>query len=180
MAIRNERWGARNEAMSRFHREVGFYVGPERAEQLKWIDIDDAIYVDYGSKSQPIALFETCLDRGPESHAKPAWVIQALAMRCGLPLVEAWLVLYRNSNSGQWHTAIDEIRMRRLWPDTESAFGEYIMSPHDYAWELWRIHERGVSRLEHHRILSRTVALAETKALATGGPVQWKRPKQMR
>jgi hypothetical protein len=116
---REERYGTRDLAFSRWHRSL------ER-DDLTWIDLDHFAYCD--QCKDPLYLFELAQDVGQEWKATT--ITRRAAERLGVP---ALLVLYTVRES-----AIVEFRVRRIaptWGDWQrvapAVLAEWIERQHD-------------------------------------------------
>lgn len=95
---REERWGTRDIAFSRWHRAIP-------RDDYTWIDIDHCAYCD--ECKEPLYLFELAKDVGQAYKATA--VTRGVANRLGVP---ALLVLYSTSDDEE----IAGFRIRRVAP----------------------------------------------------------------
>lgn len=146
--MQEERYGTRDRTYSAWHRRLSTqrFVGIDHAQLLAMIDLDAALYVEYddGTK-EPLALIETARDVGQEY--KPATVTAGLARRAGVP---CYLLLYThapwtNPADPQWRD-IARFRVKRLWPEPESAWRE--VTPQQWANALLAIRRHGAKAID--------------------------------
>jgi hypothetical protein len=146
--MQEEKYDTRDRTYSAWHRRLSTrrFVGIDRAQLLSMIDLDAALYVEYGDgNKEPLALIETAIDVG--QSVKPATVTRNLARRARLP---AYLLLYtladsRNPADPRWRD-ISRFRLRRLWPKPESSWR--ILTPQQWALGLVSIRAWATRRLD--------------------------------
>lgn len=125
-----ERHGTRDLTYSAWHRaaNVARFLGPQRAHQLTYIDLDA---IEYCAKCrEPLLLGELARDVG--QAFKATRVLRRLAKRANRPAV---LVFYRVGDTGD----IERFRVRMVYPDYEQH--ERTMDPAEYAAWLWSFRE---------------------------------------
>jgi hypothetical protein len=137
-----EKYHQRDLTYSLWHRteSIERYLGHANAEQLRLIDIDAILYVEYERyKNRPLALIEEARDVG--QSFKCAAVMANLARMAKLP---AFLVLWLPSSEANPVTNgkypdIERFRVRPMNVKKSEPFGKY--SARDYAVFLWELRQ---------------------------------------
>ncbi len=146
-----EKTGFRDQAYSAWHRvhSVRRFVGLEAAQTLSMIDLDAAMYVEYGDDNkEPLALIETAVDVGQKY--KNATVTKNLARRAGL---RAYTVLYKLSDKTNPADPkvqdIEQFRVRQIWP-TETDWK--ILTPEQWSRCIIKIRRDACAELERELV----------------------------